>query len=49
MISKLVKARESWIFKSIFVAVAISFISLFGVSGISVVQHKTKLLLMWED
>ena len=33
MISKLVKARESWIFKSIFVAVAISFISLFGVSG----------------
>ena len=33
MISKLAKAQESWIFKTIFVAVAISFISLFGVSG----------------
>ena len=33
MISKLVKAQESWIFKSIFAAVAISFISLFGVTG----------------
>ncbi len=33
MISKLAQARESWFFKSILVAVAISFISLFGVSG----------------
>ncbi|MBR5154441.1 MAG: peptidylprolyl isomerase [Alphaproteobacteria bacterium] len=33
MISKLAKAQESWIFKVIFMAVAISFISLFGVSG----------------
>ncbi len=33
MISKLAKAQESWIFKIIFVAVAISFISLFGVTG----------------
>ena len=33
MISKLAKAQESWIFKCIFVAVAISFISLFGVTG----------------
>ncbi len=33
MISKLVKAQENWLFKSIFIAVAISFISLFGVTG----------------
>ena len=33
MISKLAKAQESWIFKIIFAAVAVSFISLFGVTG----------------
>lgn len=33
MISKLVKAQENWLFKLIFIAVAISFISLFGVTG----------------
>ncbi len=33
MISKLAKAHDSWIFKVISVAVAVSFISLFGVTG----------------
>ena len=33
MISKLAKAQESWFFKIIFAFVAISFISLFGVTG----------------
>lgn len=33
MISKLAKAQENWLFKVIFIAVAISFISLFGVTG----------------
>lgn len=33
MISKLAKAQENWLFKLIFIAVAISFISLFGVTG----------------
>jgi peptidyl-prolyl cis-trans isomerase D len=33
MITKLAKAQENWIFKLIFVLVAISFISLFGVTG----------------
>ena len=33
MISKLAKAQENWLFKCIFIAVAISFISLFGVTG----------------
>lgn len=33
MISKLAKAKESWFFKIISIAVAISFISLFGVTG----------------
>lgn len=33
MISKLAKAHDSWIFKIISVAVAVSFISLFGVTG----------------
>ncbi len=33
MISKLAKAHESWIFKIISAAVAVSFISLFGVTG----------------
>ncbi len=33
MISKLAKAHESWIFKLISAAVAVSFISLFGVTG----------------
>ena len=33
MISKLAKARDNWIFKLISVAVAASFVSLFGVSG----------------
>jgi len=33
MISKLAKAQESWFFKIIFAGVAVSFISLFGVTG----------------
>lgn len=33
MISKLAKAHESWIFKFISAAVAVSFVSLFGVTG----------------
>ena len=33
MISKLAKAHESWVFKLISAAVAVSFISLFGVTG----------------
>lgn len=33
MISKLAKAQENWLFKVIFIAVAISFVSLFGVTG----------------
>lgn len=43
MISKLAKAQESWIFKVIFAAVAVSFISLFGVTGYisSATQNQT--------
>ncbi len=43
MISKLAKAQESWFFKIIFAGVAISFISLFGVTGYisSASQNKT--------
>ena len=33
MISKLAKAHESWVFKIISAAVAVSFVSLFGVTG----------------
>ncbi len=33
MISKLAKAKESWFFKIISIAVAVSFVSLFGVTG----------------
>ena len=33
MISKLAKAKENWLFKIILIAVAVSFISLFGVTG----------------
>lgn len=33
MISKLARAQENWLFKVIFIAVAVSFISLFGVTG----------------
>ncbi len=43
MITKLAKARENWIFKIILAAVAISFVSLFGVTGYisSASQNKT--------
>ena len=33
MISKLAKAHESWVFKIISAAVAVSIVSLFGVTG----------------
>ena len=43
MISKLAKAQESWFLKIIFAAVAVSFISLFGVTGYinSAAQNQT--------
>ena len=33
MISKLAKAKDNWFFKIISIAVAVSFVSLFGVTG----------------